>query len=86
MDVFIGKKEKTMLRIRKTEGKADIKVLVELESSVDTVELALSTIQEQIKDGFDTLQDVFEKFDEVRIDKDGALHCKNLPTSGDGDE
>lgn len=74
-----------MLRIRKNAEGIEIAVTmtrvvtdrVEGETEKDAVENAAGLVHDAVEDGFETLLAVYEKFDEVKIDKDGALHCRN---------
>jgi len=68
-----------MLRIRKEDGVAKIKITIEKECPEPAVEHTLADIKGEINDGLATLLVVCDTFDEVRIDNDGALHCRNQP-------
>lgn len=64
-----------MQRIRKVDDRAVVKITLEKTCAVDEVAQTLSGIEGEIIEGFAILATVYEKFDEVRIDKDGGLHC-----------
>lgn len=63
-----------MLRIRKTT----IKILIEQKFDEGELISTIDDIKFEIAEGLDTLKSVADKFEEVRIDKDGNLHCKNI--------
>ena len=62
-----------MLRILKNK----IKVVIEQEIA-DSISETIARLKHQVSDGLETLSKVAEDYDEVRIDKDGNLHCKNI--------
>jgi len=65
-----------MLRIRTSKDGAQITVTIDTKCANANVKASLEALKGEIADGFDTLAAVYEKFNEVKIDKDGALHCK----------
>ena len=66
-----------MLRIRKDNGTAKIVVSMESECDLDEIANAVDKMAVAIYDGFEVLKAVCGKFDEVRLDTQGALHCRN---------
>lgn len=71
-----------MLRIRKNM----IKVVIEQEFGADGLNDAIESVKQQVDGGLDLLATVAPTYDEVRIDKDGNLHCKNLARVDDKPE
>jgi len=68
-----------MLRIRTKDGIAKITARLDRECEETQLKAELADLRDEISSGFDTLLAVTEKFSEVKIDKDGALHCKVIP-------
>ena len=66
-----------MLRIRKTT----IKLTIEREFAEGGLADAIESVKSLVSEGLDTLSVVAPKFDEVRQDKYGNVHCKNLAAS-----
>lgn len=71
-----------MIRMRK--GK--IKVQVEAEYEEGGLESTIDGIKELVADAFTKLAPLADSFDEVRIAKDGTLHCRDLPASEEEQE
>lgn len=65
-----------MIRIRKNK----IKVVIECDTDGNRIAV-VESIKAQVSEGLDMLMAVAHQFDEVRIAKDGTLHCRDLPVT-----
>jgi hypothetical protein len=74
-----------MLRIR-LKGQPTIKVVIEREFEMDDFGAAIASVKSQVTEGLDLLGVVAKDFDEVKVDNQGALHCKNLPSTPESDD
>ncbi len=65
-----------MLRIRKKDGTATIKIIIEKECPVEATESMMETIIAEIATGFMSMSANIPNFDEVVINKDGDMATK----------
>ena len=67
-----------MQRIRKQNGKATIKVLIEKECAEADVEATLDAIQAEVEKGFKMMENMLPFAVECKIDKDMNMYTKHV--------
>lgn len=65
-----------MLRIRKENGTAKIKIIIEKECKAGEVPKVLANIHDEVEEASARLVETIPHFDEVRIDKAGDMSTK----------
>ncbi len=70
-----------MQRIRKENGKAIIKIILDAECSIDEVDVTLEKLRDNLLVGCEAMVENLRKYEEVKVDKDMNFSGKRkLPT------